>query len=360
MQVFSETIFSFIQKSNQMIFDILKNETPFKTKRSRFEYQGYLYPIDTIIFEGEQLGYFDAGRFQIGLNKTLIYKSKDNLLRDILRHELAHYITFLFYGEAVKAHGLEFKHVCDLYGWPDKIKKASMDFEVENLKKESFHSEKVLNKVKNLLKLAESSNAHEAELATIKANQLLIRHNLEIANLKSDNEFYIHRLLTRKRKDAKISTIYDILKHFMVKPILSYGKNEVCIEVTGHKMNVELADYVSDFLDRELERLWSEHKNEHKLKGLKAKNSFFYGIAKGYNEKMNKLNYSNDEQNALIKLNQQLDQTVNKIYRRLGSSYSQGSRDNNSYKLGQSAGKNLNINKGLKNKTKTKLLGFKL
>jgi hypothetical protein len=256
MQVFSETIFSFIQKSNKMILDILKNETPFETKRSRFEYRGYLYPIDTIVFEGEQLGYFDANRFQIGLNKSLIYRSKDNLLKDILRHELAHYITFLFYGDGVKAHGAEFKHVCDLYGWPDEIKKASMDFELENSKKAAFHSEKVLNKVKNLLKLAESSNPHESELATIKANQLLIKHNLEVANINTENEYYVHRLLTRKRKDAKISTIYDILKHFMVRPILSYGKNEVCIEVTGKRMNIELAEYISEFLDRELDRLW--------------------------------------------------------------------------------------------------------
>jgi hypothetical protein len=231
---------------------------------------------------------------------------------------------------------------------------------LENLKKAAFHSEKVLNKVKNLLKLAESSNPHESELATIKANQLLIKHNLEVANINTENEYYVHRLLTRKRKDAKISTIYDILKHFMVRPILSYGKNEVCIEVTGKRMNIELAEYISEFLDRELDRLWKQHKEEHKLSGLKAKNSFFYGLAKGYNEKMNKLDYSQAEKNALIVLNQKLDETVQKIYRRLGSSYSQGSRDNNSYQLGQNAGKNLNINKGLKNKGKTKLLGFKL
>jgi hypothetical protein len=181
-----------------------------------------------------------------------------------------------------------------------------------------------------------------------------------VANIKEDNEFYIHRLLTSKRKDAKISTIYDILKHFMVKPILSYGKNEVCIEVTGHKLNIELAEYVSEFLDRELDRLWDEYKKEHKLKGLKAKNSFFYGLAHGYNQKMNKVEYSSAERNALIQINNKLDQAVDRIYRRLGSSYSQSSRDNNSYQLGKSAGKNLNINKGLKNKSKTKLLGFNL
>jgi len=359
MQVYSETIFSFIQKANKMLRDILIKETAFNVRRSRFEYKNYLYPIDIVVFEGDMIGYFEANRFQIGLNKSLIYQAKDNLLRDIIRHELAHYITFLFYGADVKAHGAEFKHICDLYKWPEHIKKASMDFELSNLEKASFHSEKVLNKVKNLLKLAQSSNQHESELATVKANELLIKHNLEVANIQENNEFYVHRLLSRKRKDSKITCIYDILKHFMVKPIISYGKEEVCIEVTGKKLNVELAQYISSFLDAELERLWKIHKFEHGLKGLKAKNSFLQGVAHGYNQKMNTIKYSETDKSALIKIHTELDLTIDKIYRRLSSSRSSSSRDEGSYNLGSMAGKNLNINKGVKSTQSNKFLEFK-
>ena len=356
MKVYSETIFSFIQKSNKMLKDILEKETNFNVRRSRFEYKGYLYPIDVIIFEGDMLGYFDPGHYQIGLNKYLIHQAKDNLIKDILRHELAHYITHLFYGAGVKAHGEEFKHVCNLFNFPDEVKKASMDFQMANQEMKSFHSEKILNKVKNLLKLAESSNAHEAELATLKANQLLIKHNLEFSEINYDQEFFVKKLLERKRKDAKLACIYDILKHFMVRPILSYGKNNVCIEVTGTRTNIELAVYISGFLNKELDRLWDNFKSEHKLKGLKAKNSFFYGLANGYNEKMNKVEYSQNDKNALVKINNQLDEKVNRIYRRLSHASSNGSRDNKSFGLGQKAGKNLNINQGVKNNSEIRFL----
>lgn len=358
MKVYSETIFSFIQKANKMLRDILVKETSFQVRRSRFEYQGYLYPIDVVIFEGDLIGYFDAAHFQIGLNKNLIHQAKDNLIKDILRHELAHYITHLFYGEKVKAHGNEFQHVCNLFNWPDDIKKASMNFEIANANAKSFHSEKILNKVKNLLKLAESSNAHEAELATLKANQLLIKHNLEFSEMNSDQEFYVMKLLSRKRKDAKISAIYDILKHFMVKPIISYGKNEVCIEVTGSKTNIELAQYISAFLNRELDRLWDVFKSEHKLKGLKAKNSFFYGMAQGYNEKVNKMEFPEKDRTALVKINKHLDDQVDRIYRRLSSSRSQNTRDNESFGLGRKAGANLTIHQGVKNNTTKKYLEY--
>lgn len=358
MKVYSETIFSFIQKANKMLRDILQKETSFSVRRSRFEYQGYLYPIDVVVFEGELIGYFDSNHYQIGLNKALIHQAKDNLIKDILRHELAHYITHLFYGDKVQAHGSEFKHVCELFNWPDEIKKASMNFEIANANAKSFHSEKILNKVKNLLKLAESSNAHEAELATLKANQLLIKHNLEFSEINSDQEFFVTKLLSRKRKDAKISCIYDILKHFMVKPIISYGKNEVCIEVTGNKTNIELAQYISEFLDRELDRLWDQFKKEHSLKGLKAKNSFFYGLAQGYNEKVNRMDLSEKDKSALVKINNHLDEQVDRIYRRLSSSRSNGSRDNESFGLGKKAGSNLTIHQGVKNKTTKKYLEY--
>ena len=61
------------------------------------------------------------------------------------------------------------------------------------------------------------------------------------------------------------------------------------IEVTGSRTNVELADYVANFLDQELERLFSVYQKEHSdLKGQRAKNSFFKGMAEGYVEKIKK------------------------------------------------------------------------
>jgi hypothetical protein len=67
------------------MLDILSKETPFET-RSEVALNTKVISILSIrlFLKGSKLGYFDANRFQIGLNKALIYKAKDNILRDIL------------------------------------------------------------------------------------------------------------------------------------------------------------------------------------------------------------------------------------------------------------------------------------
>lgn len=351
MKVYSETIFSFIDKCRKMLKDILEKESGIEVRRSRFLLEGYLCPIDVVVFEGNNLGYFDHHSYQIGINKALVFSAKDSVIKDILRHELAHYLTFLTFGPGVMPHGEEFKSICMKHGWPLEVSKASMNVEIANEVEGDLASEKVLNKIKNLLKLAESSNPHEAELATLKANQLLLKHNLNYTNLSQDEYLYVKKVVVQKRKDAKLGAIYDILRHFMVRPILNYGKGEVSIEVTGRRTNIELADYIAGFLNEELERQWLLVKKEKSLKGVRAKNSFFHGMAKGYDQKMkeSQKSFSSAEERALMVISNQLDKDVQRIYRRLSSTASNSSRDNASYNLGAAAGKSLNINKGVKN-----------
>lgn len=362
MLIYSETSFAFIRKCEQMIKEILENETEFKVRRSRFEYRNHLYPIYVVVFVGQsKLGYFDPSNYQIGINQSLMYYAKDKVLKDILRHEIAHYITYLFYGEVV-SHGEEFKHVCSIFNWPKEISQASLNVELSNNSVEGdLKSEKIINKVKALLKLAQSTNQHESELATLKANQLLLKYNLEYFSSNETQEtLYVHKVMISKRKNSKMIAIYDILKNFMVRPILSYGKNQVALEVTGNKTNIELAEYIASFLNDELERLWSTHQKKFNLKGLRAKNSFFSGIAKGHNQKMQQVNkeFSQHEQKALILIQRKLDNDVNQIYRRLSSTRSSNNICANAFGLGHSAGKNLNINKGIKQTNNQKLISM--
>src|SRR5690606_1431270 len=144
-------------------------------------------------------------------------------------------------------HGHLFRATCEKYGWGLEVSNASLDPINAYQKLEGdLEAERIYQKVKNLLKLAGSSNPHEAELATIQANELLLKYNLEKSDHfeKDETLFYIHRILGQKRKSARLSAIYDIIKHFMVRPVLRYTKDEVCLEITGTKTNIELSDYV--------------------------------------------------------------------------------------------------------------------
>lgn len=361
MQVYSENILHFIKKAESMLREIISAEVKLPVNRSRFEFNKFLYPIQVVVFEGNEIGHFNSSYFQIGLNKKLIYQAKDSVLRDILRHELAHYLTLLFYGE-VQAHGQEFKEICQRFKFPDHVSLASMNLEESNQSKVGdLDSERVLEKIKKLLKLAESTNSHEAELATLKANQLLLRHHLDYHQLHDDEELYMDRVLIKPRKEAKMMAIYEILKHFIVRPVLSFGKGSCALEVTGSQTNVKLAHYVANFLDYELDHLWKSAQKETGLSGLRAKNSFFMGVAHGFDEKMKlqKMNFSPDEQKALVVIEKDLESKIGTIYRRLSSSASSQTLDSTANAYGMKKGRELTVRGAVESKSSGHLLTFR-
>jgi hypothetical protein len=363
MFIYSETSFAFIHRCEQYTKDIMRYEVNLPMERSRFLYQGVYYPLSIVVFEGQnKLGFFDPTYYQLGLNQALMYSTKDKVLKDIIRHELAHYLTLIFYGPECPAHGEEFKVVCHRFGWASDVSYASADITLLNQKIEGdLKAEQIIHKVQKLLKLAQSDNIHEAEQATLKANQLLLRYNID--KLQNKNEFetlFVARAISCKRKNAKLTAIYDIIKHFMVSPILRYGRGEVSLEVTGTKANIELALYIADFLNLELERLWQNFSKQHNSKGSRAKNSFYQGMAKGHAQKMEQTlrTLNSEDSKALIAINQELKTGVKKIYRRISSTSSNALLDETSFNAGKMAGAKLTINKAIKNNTKTKLIGW--
>lgn len=355
MKIFNESTLNFAKKSEKTLKQILAEEVSLEVRRSRFRWQSYTYPIHVVVFENNQhWGWFDPHTYQIGLNKKLITQAKEAVIKDILRHELAHYLTYIRTDFIDHAHGKEFQKTCQDFGWSQLVSKASLNIADQELYYEVEKKDKLMAKVKRLLKLAESDNQHEAELATLKANQLLLKYNLEMEPTV-DWTLYSHTVLKGARRSAKLAAIYDILKHFLVAPVFIYGKNEVQLEVTGTKENIELADYIAHFLDQKLERLW---KAQTELKGLRAKNSFFLGVAKGFESKMESTPLSSHESKQLIIIKEDLQEKMSLIHRRLSSSSQSGSRNLAAFMKGTESGKNLNINKAMKNKS-TQLLNWR-
>jgi hypothetical protein len=354
MLIYDSTTLAFTQKAETFLKEILIG-LGFEVRKTRFVYKNYIFPVNVVVFEGPEWGHFNAPYMQIGLNRKLIYMAKDSVVRDILKHELAHYLTHLFYrGQNIKPHGPEFKAVCAQFGFPEDVARATMNLDASNLSKEGdLASERILEKVKKLLMLATSSNVHEAELATLKANELLLRHNLDYLKDKQE-PIYLERILMRPRKDTKLSAIYEILQHFIVKPVISMGTGTCCLEVSGSLTNVKLAGYVGNFLDQEMDRLWEMAKKEHGLSGLRGKNSFFIGVAKGFNEKMknSKKSYSDTDKQALMVVEQKLTLDTRLIYSRLTNVRSGHQPDHNASSVGHAKGLSLTIRNAVEGKGK--------
>jgi hypothetical protein len=353
MIIYDQTSIAFIRRAQDLLREILI-EIKIPVRKSRFVINNYLYPIKAVVFEGSELAYFNSAFYQIGLNKKLIFEAKDSVLRDILRHELGHYLTWIKFGN-VAAHGIEFKETCRLFGFPDEVTLSRMNLQESNLSKEGdLESERVLEKVKKLLQLAQSSNTHEAELATMKANALLLRHNLDHIKTSDDEALVMDRVMMQKRKDSKMTAIYDILRHFLVRPVISLGKGICCIEMTGTRTNVKLAVYIVDFLNQEMDHLWEVARIEYGLQGLRSKNSFYLGLAKGFDEKMkeSKANLTPTDQKSLIVVEKNLDKKIHQIYGRLSSTHSSHHADEKAGAIGIMKGRDLTIRKGVETTNK--------
>lgn len=353
MIVYSKKIVAFIQEIKAIAKDILSKEIRVDVTRDRFldRSRQATYPLKIVVYNNKSmLGYFDPYFYEMGFHECLMHTSRDQL-RNIIRHELAHYFNFIEYGYSINSHGPEFKSFCQTMGWNDEVCSATTCLESSD--NNSFVGESdVLRKIQKLMALASSSNPHEAELAMVKSQQLLLKHNIESKYLGDIDEekMILKRILKQRKENAKMRSIAIILETFFVTTVYSRAGDYIYLEIMGTAVNVEIAEYVAGFLENEMEHLWEKAQQIAYLKGTVAKNSFFLGLAKGYCDKVQSLkkNYGSDVTNALMLIEQKLSDAKDMAYSRLKSSKRGGNHCSASSSFGELMGKQLNINQALK------------
>lgn len=351
MQVYSTKIIQFVAEIKRVIKIVVSQELHLEIYGDRFYDQSkrVSYPIKIVIYNDKSmLGYFDANFYELGFHERLMHTNK-NQLHSIIRHELAHYLTFIKHGSSIQAHGPEFKALCQSLGWDEEIQRATTCLEEEN-GSPLIGESSVLRKVQKLMALANSSNKNEAEQAMIKSQQLLLKHNIEEKYVGSDEEkIYLKRIMKQKRKSAKMSCIALILETFFVSIVYNRGGEFICLEILGNSTNVEIAEYVATVLDTDLENLWDQARRQTDLKGSIAKNSFLMGIAKGYCNKIHALkrDYNPEVAKGLMVIEKQLVDAREMVYKRLSTSRSSAHYCPESSALGEKMGRKLNINPAL-------------
>ncbi len=368
-----------------MTKDIINLETPFRLSRSRIFINQFYYPLTIRLMSGPNLGLFDPRFFTIALNQNII-KLEENIIKNILRHELAHYFCFIWYGNDESMHGENFKKTCQRLAFSEEVQKASLKlpehFKIDLTEEESEKYLHVKSKIQKILALTQSSNIHEAALAQQKAKELMLSgqfNSEEQIGSAAEKKFYLQELVTYKRVQAKENVIYQILCRQMIKSIFHQTKAGTVLLLFGEKIQLECAHYLFDFLNLHLDKIYQEAKQLNPLlKGLVAKNQFYHGVLRGYLEKEKLLKYQNNDEhknpasnennaltleNKLIKYQQELESHFNMLYPRLRTTYSKQKQNQAAFLNGISAGKNLTLNKGINSSTssapiKTKLLNF--
>lgn len=308
--------------------------------------------------------YTHSNRPVITLSEELIDEDF-SVLKDVFKHELAHFITSHLY-PGVKDHGIEFRMVCSKIGTGPKAKEKIKNLR-ERVSKTKTEKDKVVEKVKKLLKLGESSNQNEAELALSRANALINEHNISFDINDKSKVLYSESLYTTSRMSTKYKVICQILESFNVfactnSYYVNVGgklKKERSLEISGDKNNVEVASYAFDFLDKEMDKLWKRAKKENGLDGRNGKNSFYRGFAKGFESKINKTEVTIEDTNSLDIYKKNLEKSaLELIYigKRHSKTRSRYRHNAEAFASGKSAGKKTSITNGIKNTNNQKLL----
>jgi hypothetical protein len=355
MLVYSENIVHFIHTIKSQIKLILKTEIGLFVHGERFydKEKKASYPIKVVIYDDQtNLGYFNPNFYELGFHESVMQASKE-VLTNLIRHELGHYLTYILYGSQVQSHGPEYRDVCKSFGWGKEIYEATTSLDVAA--KDTILSENnMARKIKKLLALSSSSNKHEAELAMLKSRELLLTHHIDNALFEEPEEkMFLSRVMEEKKRNAKMVAISQILETFFVSSVFHKGADSTYLEIMGTKLHIEIATYAARFLEHELESLWEESRKKTPLKGSLAKNSFFLGIAKGYCQKIDSL--KNHHSSAILVIENSLREAKKMAYGKLshirkGHKYCQKSD-----LLGKQAGSNLTIHKGVTDSSYGKL-----
>ncbi len=356
MLVYSKKIIQFVNEIKSIVKEVLSGEIGVKVHGNRFyDRQMTSYPIKVVIFNANSmLGYFEADFYELGFHETLMHSSKE-LLRNVIRHELAHYMTFIHHGATAKPHSEEFRAFCQKMGWGEEVYRAAFRLDEVQRSEESG----IFRKVQKLMALSASSNKNEAELAMIKSQQLLMKHNLDSKYIGEEEKIVLKRIMKQKKTDAKMEAISRILQTFFVNVVYNRGSGFTYLEILGSEVNVEIAEYVASVLQAELDKLWSQAQRESFLRGAVAKNSFFRGLAKGYCNKIQALKreYTSDVTRSLMVIEKQLTEAKEMVYPRLITSKSSRSHCREASQIGEQMGRQLNINPAL-NRSPADLIGY--
>ena len=129
MWLYSEEILQFIGDTKREIAKILCNELGVKVVGNRFHYGHSSYPLKIVVYNHKSMwGYFDPEFYEIGFHLRLMHLPKERQ-RQVIRHELAHYITHIDHGPDILPHGPEFKALCRKIGWDEEVGRACFHLE---------------------------------------------------------------------------------------------------------------------------------------------------------------------------------------------------------------------------------------
>lgn len=132
--------------------------------------------------------------------------------------------------------------------------------------------ERLIAKIKKVLALGQSSNEHEAALASSMAQELLDRYNLTMSDDEIREYFFAEAGYFPRWKVllfTRLAKIYDLTPYRSMRWV-SRSKKKSVLGVIGYATDREIFEYTFDYLSRTVEKMYRK-----KLKVEKQKNRYW-------------------------------------------------------------------------------------
>ncbi len=241
-----------------------------------------------------RLGYWAGEKKEICINREFALSANWDSVRRILLHEIAHQLAEQAFGnEAETPHGPLFRKACYLLRADHRASEQYIPDEENSV---------MMQRIRKLFALAESSNRNEAESAMRKAHELSAKYNIDILSKNIARNFISvfagNPALRHPREEYALAQL--IREHYFVWTIwvpayvMEKGKMGRVLELSGTPDNVSIASYVYDFIRRYIENRWIDYNSGNQLNRYR-KTDFASGIIRGFTGKL--------KSNSGIKLN---------------------------------------------------------
>ncbi len=240
------------------------------------------------------LGRWHRATRTLEISRALVTEQPWGVVIEVMKHEMAHQYVNETLGETAESpHGPGFRAACARLGI-DAAASGMPAAAPGSSGASDAGVDRIATRIARLLALAESPNRHEAEAAAAAAQRLMLKHNLE-ARRDAARPHYGWRHLgspTGRVTEAQRILAMVLGKHFFVDVIWVPvyrpldGKRGSVLEACGTASNLEIAEYVHDFMRATADRLWAEHKASHGIAGNRDRRTFLAGVMTGFAEKL--------------------------------------------------------------------------
>jgi hypothetical protein len=299
-----------------------------------------------------QLGQWNGSMRSLEVSRPLVLEHPWAVVVEVLKHEVAHQFVDEVMRIDEPPHGPTFQRVCDQLGIAGHARAELPPPPVV----EDAPENRVVQRIRKLLALAESPNQHEAEAAATAARKLMLRFNIEVERETPEPAAQRYgfrhlgrpsgRILEHDRRLALILTTYFFVDGLWVpvyRPL--EGKRGSVLEICGLEPNLAMAEHVHTFLSETALRLWAEYRRSAEHTSNRDRQAFLAGVMSGFEAKLAAQNTQFQEQGLVWVPGPELGAYFKRRYPRTQTVRRGGASRNAAYASGQEAGGSIVLSK---------------